>query len=87
MKAFYSQKQQEIAQLLKQQRSWQLKAERCVAEMNWRLNPAGGPENIEIEKTEQAMNELTDAIRRLRRIRADLEHIPPEMRSNYQEEI
>ena len=86
MNEFYTRKQGELAQLGKQQQEWRVKAARCVDELNWRLNPAGGPEHIELKAAEQTMNELGEAVRKLRQIRQKMKAFPPEMQTG-QEEI
>lgn len=84
MKQIWDQQQSELSRLLERRRALGGKAERCVEELNWRLNPAGGPVNIEIEKAEQAMQELLETIRELRKIRVEIEKFPADMHTFYQ---
>lgn len=74
----YTQKRTEMADLLNQRQALRTKAERLVEELNWRLNPAGGPESIDMDKVRQAIQELDDAWQQIHTISNQLQQFPPE---------
>lgn len=77
----FDQQSAQITRLYQQRDSAKIRATRCVDELNWRLNPSGDVQAIEIEKVKQAVADLCTALDDLKHANEELVRVPFERRA------